>query len=209
MKVTVARSTSISDSGHVGDGFNPPYSHQANGTDGMNTADSQSPWNNPFEKIGTYKAVKIRAGMGARRRVRKNADKGGDPNSLGPYRPEDVLFLYTEVWCTDHPVRAFACVKCVNRERRRAQARAPTVKKGIAPSESDEPVNGKAHTTSFHGGLEPVNEPVDEEGLTQEDKERILLFNCGPLVELVDGECDLPARLTCYCKHHQEKTGFR
>jgi hypothetical protein len=175
----------------------------------MNTTDPQTPWNSPFEKIGTYKAVKIRAGMGARRRTRKNADKAGDPNSLGPYRPEEVLFLYTEVWCTDHPIRAFACARCVNRERRRAQARAPTVRKGTAPSESDEPVNGFGQTTTSHLGLEPAHEPVDDEGLTQEDKERILLFNCGPLVELIDGECDLPARLTCYCKHHKEKTGFR
>lgn len=200
MKVTLARSTSLPGS------FNPPYGHQANGADemGMST-EPQS----PFEKIGTYKAVKIRAGMGARRRVRKNADKGVDPNSLGAFRPEEVLFLYTEVWCTDHPVRAFACARCVNRERRRAQARAPTAKKGVPPSESDEPVNGLSQAQSSLGGMDPVHEPVDEEGLTQEDKERILLFNCGPLVELVDGECDLPARLTCYCKHHKEKTGFR
>jgi hypothetical protein len=216
MKITVARNTAAA-AGQVSDGFNSPYGQQADVVDGMNGnmnvpgTDPQSPWNSPFEKIGTYKAVKIRAGMGARRRTRKTADKAGDPNSLGPYRPEEVLFLYTEVWCTDHPVRAYACARCVNRERRRAQARTPTAKKGVAPSESDEPVNGlgqKAISTS-HLGLEPAYEPVDEEGLTQEDKERILLFNCGPLVELIDGECDLPARLTCYCKHHKEKTGFR
>lgn len=161
--------------------------------------------NNHFEKIGTYKAVKIKAGMGARRRVRKNAGQT-DPDSLGSFQPEEVLFLYTEVWCTDRPSRAYACAKCVNRERKRAQARSSTASskaKTALPSESDD-FGSKSNVNAAK-----PEESVDEDGLTQADRERILLFNCGPLVELQDGECDLPARLTCYCRHHKEKTGFR
>jgi hypothetical protein len=161
----------------------------------------------PFERVATYKAVKIKAGMGARKRVKKGAEKD-DPNSLGSFRPEEVLFLYTEVWCTDHPARAFACARCVNRERRRAQARAPASKKKTQ-SESDEQMSGTQSSIPNHLQMECKPEPVDAEGLTQDDKERILLFNCGPIVALEDGECDLPARLTCYCRHHKEKTGFR
>jgi hypothetical protein len=196
MKITIARPTS----GQSHDAYGTPYPHQMNSHNGSGLEGAS-----PFERVGTYKAVKIRAGMGARRRARKGVDKG-DPESLGAHRPEEVLFLYTEVWCTDHPVRAFACARCVNRERRRAQARAPVARKSKAPSESDEQMY---EGTTLSAGQDVTKEPVDEEGLTQEDRERILLFNCGPLVELVDGECDLPARLTCYCKHHKEKSGFR
>jgi hypothetical protein len=196
MKITIARPAMMQDTCATS------YPQQANIHQGLNIDNVSA-----FEKVGTYKAVKIRAGMGARRRARKGEDKG-DPDSLGPYRLEEVLFLYTEVWCTDHPVRAFSCARCVNRERKRAQSRAPVVKKK-APSESDEQMCENHQQGHSIANLDIANEPVDEEGLTQEDKERILLFNCGPLVELVDGECDLPARLTCYCRHHKEKTGFR
>ncbi|KAI8091139.1 uncharacterized protein B0P05DRAFT_301198 [Gilbertella persicaria] len=42
-----------------------------------------------------------------------------------------------------------------------------------------------------------------------EERKRILLFNCNEYVEFNNGEATLPTRVTCYCRHHSEKTGFR
>lgn len=42
-----------------------------------------------------------------------------------------------------------------------------------------------------------------------EERRRILLFNCNEYVEFNNGEATLPTRVTCYCRHHSEKTGFR
>jgi hypothetical protein len=40
-------------------------------------------------------------------------------------------------------------------------------------------------------------------------QERIIIFHNSPYVEFINNEVLLRARLTCYCRHHEEKTGFR
>ncbi len=60
-------------------------------------------------------------------------------------------------------------------------------------------------------GLDPMHppEPPPFAPDVEDERNNIIVFNCGPLVELRDGECDLPGRVTCYCRHHKEKSGFR
>ena len=40
------------------------------------------------------------------------------------------------------------------------------------------------------------------------EQDRILLFNCGPMVTFNSGDAILPTRIACYCRHHNEKKGF-
>lgn len=40
------------------------------------------------------------------------------------------------------------------------------------------------------------------------EQDRILLFNCGPMVSFSSGDAILPTRIACYCRHHSEKKGF-
>ncbi|CDH49582.1 related to spt23-suppressor of tyretrotransposon [Lichtheimia corymbifera JMRC:FSU:9682] len=40
------------------------------------------------------------------------------------------------------------------------------------------------------------------------EQDRILLFNCGPMVTFSSGDAILPTRIACYCRHHSEKKGF-
>jgi hypothetical protein len=102
-------------------------------------------------------------------------------------------------------------LKCVMRERKRAMSKSSAgpgggrraAGKAKKMDEEDDLGNDSRSLQSER------NLPVDSEGLTQEDRNRIVLFNCGNLVELVQGECELPMRVTCYCRHHKEKTGFR
>ncbi|KAG2196913.1 hypothetical protein INT47_005137, partial [Mucor saturninus] len=42
-----------------------------------------------------------------------------------------------------------------------------------------------------------------------DDRQRILLFNCDPLIDFSHGEAVLLTRITCYCRHHNERIGFR
>lgn len=39
-------------------------------------------------------------------------------------------------------------------------------------------------------------------------EEKILLFNCSDTVDFSAGNTILPTRITCYCRHHNEKIGF-
>lgn len=67
-----------------------------------------------------------------------------------------------------------------------------------------------------------VRLPVEEAHWSLDKEKRAIVFNCkeivdfGPLVEVdVDGQTvtakrlELPIRMACYCRHHNEKVGFR
>lgn len=168
---------------------------------------SHSPDPSPA-RIGTFRAIRLQPGLGVKRRAKKAAEID---QTLGTLDPRLVLRLETQVWCTDDPERrAFACVKCVMRERKRAMSKSAAGRKAGRPGMGEESEDGLTRQGSEADvGMQPVRQAVDADGLTQEDREKIVLFNCGNLVELVEGECELPMRVTCYCRHHKEKTGFR
>jgi uncharacterized protein len=42
-----------------------------------------------------------------------------------------------------------------------------------------------------------------------EDTTSIIQFNCPELLDFATGSTVLPLRITCYCRHHREKVGFR
>lgn len=50
---------------------------------------------------------------------------------------------------------------------------------------------------------------LNDDMIMEEERRRILLFNCNELVEFSSGEATIPTRITCYCRHHSEKVGFR
>lgn len=67
-----------------------------------------------------------------------------------------------------------------------------------------------------------VRLPIEEAHWQQDKEKRVIVFNCrevidfGPLVDIqVDGQTvqsrqlELPMRMACYCRHHNEKNGFR
>jgi hypothetical protein len=42
-----------------------------------------------------------------------------------------------------------------------------------------------------------------------EDTSNIIQFNCPDVLDFTEGSTVLPLRITCYCRHHREKVGFR
>ena len=55
-----------------------------------------------------------------------------------------------------------------------------------------------------------ANKPMDldDEKTMQLEQRKILLFNCSEIVDFSSGDTILPTRITCYCRHHNEKVGF-
>ena len=82
--------------------------------------------------------------------------------------------------------RALRCYSCTQREKKLWSKKLE--KSGTKAS------SGEADTTE-----------MSEEA----DQERIIVFHCLPCVEIINNEALLRARITCYCRHHDEKTGFR
>lgn len=80
----------------------------------------------------------------------------------------------------------FICPGCRQREHKRAQRKKDA---RIRPS------------------LEEVAALEGEEG-EEEERKKVVVFNCPEYVEFGQGEVVLPTRITCYCRHHKERKGF-
>lgn len=110
-----------------------------------------------------------------------------------PFTPmHTALSLDTIVVCDSDPEKFVnICKCCLNRERKRAFRK-------------------------------KVRLPAEEEHWSLDKEKRAIVFNCkeivdfGPLIDIeVDGKMvkakrlELPIRMACYCRHHNEKMGFR
>lgn len=99
---------------------------------------------------------------------------------------ENTVTLDAKVIKSDSDEQVLICNSCQERERKRAQRKKDP--KGKAEALEDDP-NG--------------------ERISQNDRRRIILFNCGQHVDFSDGQATFPARIACYCRHHREREGFR
>lgn len=97
---------------------------------------------------------------------------------------EDTLLLDVKVVRGSDPdEEIFICTGCQAREHKRAQRKKEA--RVRPPADLGEP-------------------PLLEE----EERRKVVVFNCPEFVEFVGGETVLPTRITCYCRHHKEKKGF-
>ncbi|KAI9017959.1 hypothetical protein CLU79DRAFT_837450 [Phycomyces nitens] len=109
-----------------------------------------------------------------------------------------VLTLEARVICESDPAKKVTmCVGCVRRERKRAE------RKRVSRSEG-------AQRLAMESRFLPERDTISSTDTAfEKDRERILLFSCDPLVTFSSGEITLPIRITCYCRHHRERVGFR
>ncbi|KAI9488231.1 hypothetical protein BDB00DRAFT_772863 [Zychaea mexicana] len=112
---------------------------------------------------------------------------GLDSNNM-PISPEKMLFLSARVICASDPSRkVVTCLGCIQRERKRSQRR----KENRVKAE-----------------IEEEKRPADDEKSLAMEEQKVLLFNCSEVVDFSSGDTILPTRITCYCRHHNERLGF-
>ncbi|KAL9541910.1 hypothetical protein MBANPS3_008873 [Mucor bainieri] len=139
-------------------------------------------------KAPYWSYIRIPDSMLARSKLRKSQQqKLLDGSAAAMVSDESkVLDLEARVVCeSDENKKIKMCQGCVRRERKRAER-----KKDSKPPMHD------------------MNAGVMDEAF-ERDRQRILLFNCEPLVNFSTGDAILPTRITCYCRHHNERIGFR
>ncbi|CAO3703621.1 unnamed protein product [Rhizopus stolonifer] len=106
------------------------------------------------------------------------ANVAGLDNTTLP--PENMLYLTARVICASDPTRKVTtCSGCIQRERKRSQRRKEK----------------KTETEEVR---------LEDEAMEQ----KVLLFNCSEVVDFSSGDAILPTRITCYCRHHNERLGF-
>ncbi|KAG0028537.1 hypothetical protein BGZ82_008396 [Podila clonocystis] len=125
----------------------------------------------------------------------------------------DILTLDARLVC-DHDMTKIleTCDNCIGRERKRAHRRKEAQKlPGPLASIS---IFGSISAKNGHNPAALASEPIpptptDPEEYQAWEKSRIMVFSSTEYVDFADGQCLLPTRITCYCRHHNEKVGFR
>ncbi|PPQ98705.1 hypothetical protein CVT24_003413 [Panaeolus cyanescens] len=138
-----------------------------------------------YDRVGSWKWLKLPHGTATKKRTRKQGKIDPDPH--------DILHLSASVSCASPPHnRVLSCTSCQTREAKRvAKKLAARVRPVRSDSDSDGDGTGKP-TKSKH----------------QEDTTSIIQFNCAEILDFSTGSVVLPLRITCYCRHHREKVGF-
>jgi len=108
-------------------------------------------------------------------------------NQYNDVDKENILNLDAMVVCASDLSKSaiHMCVGCVQRERKRLLKRES--KKNTVDSAIDKEI---------------------DDLMREHENERIIIFNCNQIIEFGGGDCILPSRITCYCRHHKEKIGF-
>lgn len=148
-----------------------------------------------WERIGSFTHIKLPPLSGTKRKSKKY-QKSDVP-------PEKTLFVdATVVNATPPHDRVFVCKGCRQRERKRAH-RKKDPKTPLESQPTDEEMKSLGVDPSAPDAVEKTQARMEEE-----EKKRVVLFNCGDFVDFEEGEAVLPTRITCYCRHHKEKVGF-
>ncbi|KAI8874999.1 hypothetical protein K501DRAFT_79973 [Backusella circina FSU 941] len=131
---------------------------------------------------------------------RKNQKYGAEEKAS--LTDSQVLSLEAAVVCDSHPDNEIImCTSCVHRERKRLKRKRDNKVARAANKEG-----GAAKLAALFANDLP---DLSDEKVMAEERRRILLFNCNEYIEFNNGEATLPTRVTCYCRHHSEKVGFR
>ncbi|KAH7925511.1 hypothetical protein BV22DRAFT_1010998 [Leucogyrophana mollusca] len=136
-----------------------------------------------YDRVGSWKWLKLPPGTATKKRTRKEG-------KIDP-APLDMLHLFASVSCATPPNnRVLSCGSCRNREAKRV-ARKLAARVRPARSDSDAPDDGTERSRG-----------------SKEDTTSIIQFNCPEVLDFSSGSVVLPVRITCYCRHHREKVGF-
>ncbi|CAB4489647.1 unnamed protein product [Rhizophagus irregularis] len=148
------------------------------------------------EKVPLWSHLRLPEYMVAKEKL-KTKNARNPPDHAMNISEKGVLNLEATVVCaSDIPKKVLTCLGCVQRERKRSQRKKENknakVNSSTAPSADD------------------TNKPMDldDEKTMQLEQRKILLFNCSEIVDFSSGDTILPTRITCYCRHHNEKVGF-
>ncbi|KAA1476073.1 hypothetical protein DENSPDRAFT_842962 [Dentipellis sp. KUC8613] len=134
-----------------------------------------------YDRVGSWKWLKLPQGTATKKRTRKEGKIDPDP--------QDMLFLNAEVTCASSPqMRVVCCSSCQTREAKRV-ARKLALRVRPHRSDSETPESGTGAGAS-------------------DGTFNIVQFNCPDVLDFSSGTIALPLRITCYCRHHREKVGF-
>ncbi|KAG0046845.1 hypothetical protein BGZ83_008000, partial [Gryganskiella cystojenkinii] len=169
-----------------------------------------------------WKQFKLPRALIAKEKHRMAKYNGRDKN----LDDSEILTLETRLVCHQDMTKVLECCEnCIGRERKRAHRRKETQKLpgalgsipifGAVPPEQQKRRDSAAAESAAASADEeaPMDltppTPTEPAAYAAWERNRIIVFSSTQYVDLPTGECTLPTRITCYCRHHGEKIGFR
>ncbi|KAL4212219.1 hypothetical protein AB4K20DRAFT_1891082 [Rhizopus microsporus] len=154
------------------------------------------------ELATNWSHIKLPGHLVAKDKLKRRNQKYG-PEEKATLIESQVLSLEAAVVCESHPDdQIIMCPSCVHRERKRLKRKRDNKVARAANKEG-----GAAKLAALLSSNDLPD--LSDEQVMAEERKRILLFNCNDFVEFNSGEATIPTRITCYCRHHSEKIGFR
>ncbi|KAG2179496.1 hypothetical protein INT44_006342 [Umbelopsis vinacea] len=152
------------------------------------------------DKVPLWSHLKLPEHLVAKEKYKRVNQTKNDSGASVPLNDGKLLTLEATVKCFSDPLhKVETCIGCIRRERRRSQRKKENKQKRDVPDSlppSPTSSSGKDAAT------------VDDNNVSPLEKCRVLLFNCTEIMDFSSGDCILPTRITCYCRHHNEKVGF-
>ncbi|KAJ2704461.1 SPT3 Dosage dependent suppressor of Ty-induced promoter mutations-like protein [Coemansia sp. IMI 203386] len=166
------------------------------------------------ERVTCWSHLALPEMLVSREKFRHRLQKHAPGESGMPASPQHVVHLEAGVICSSDPTRKVeTCIGCIRREYKRslrrkdARLRSAVQSACTTPAQSraPSPVSGSPSGTK---GMTGTMEADWDKARIAVEKQRIVIFNCNDLLDFSKGEVVLPTRITCYCRHHNEKVGF-
>ncbi|KAG0244069.1 hypothetical protein BGW41_000497 [Actinomortierella wolfii] len=157
------------------------------------------------QHVGDWKQLRLPHSLIAKEKHRMEKFNGRNRQ----LQDSEILTLEARLVC-DHDMSKvlYTCDNCIGRERKRAHRRKESQK--LTGPLASIPVFGllssKHQPTNPN---EPPPTPTDPAEYLAWERSRIMVFSSTEYVDFAEGQCMLPTRITCYCRHHNEKVGFR
>ncbi|KAF9943027.1 hypothetical protein BGZ67_008658 [Mortierella alpina] len=159
------------------------------------------------ESVKDWKQIRLPHSLIAKEKHRMEKFNGRNKH----IQDSEILTLDTRLVCDHDMTKVLECCdNCIGRERKRAHRRKESQKQpgplGAIPIFGA--INPKNGTPSLDNEPVPPT-PTDPIEYQAWERRRIMVFSSTEYVDISSGQCLLPTRITCYCRHHNEKVGFR
>ncbi|CAO3574252.1 unnamed protein product [Mortierella alpina] len=159
------------------------------------------------ESVKDWKQIRLPHSLIAKEKHRMEKFNGRNKH----IQDSEILTLDTRLVCDHDMAKVLECCdNCIGRERKRAHRRKESQKQpgplGAIPIFGA--INPKNGTPSLDNEPVPPT-PTDPIEYQAWERRRIMVFSSTEYVDISSGQCLLPTRITCYCRHHNEKVGFR
>ncbi|GAA5853870.1 hypothetical protein JCM9279_005751 [Rhodotorula babjevae] len=145
-----------------------------------------------LERLGTWTHLRLPKNLALKSKPGKQLSAAALAKKAKPEPPaEQILSVdVAVVSATDPSQSIYICDNCQARELKRSLRK--------------KDAKGKTYTAP--APVPDADAPPRDEA---EERKKVVVFNAQELVEFATGEIVLPTRVTCYCRHHKEKRGFR